>query len=237
MTNAQSRKKYTMRQVMESRGLGKFVVSMERRKKRSDSGPAPNCCESKSVDERDHGPNSQGSKITSTQGTYTADIRKWCGGQGQEQDQCENSHDSQLLYVRCIIQMNAIVQDRHQGTKYRGKQSSSIQVNSCINVALENLALEPTHSTHKMRRNLSSHTANLQVISTPTENLNGSSIIVKDSPYLPSTRWKALAPNLSSRRDPQSDSSTIEARCPLLKDLEGGVIVPLKNIIDWYQPW
>ena len=222
---------------MESRGLGKFLVSMGRWKKRSDSGPAPNCRESKSVDERDHGPDPQGSQIASTPGTYTADSRKWCGGQGQEQAQCENSYDSQLLYVKCIIQMNAIIQDRYQGAKYRGKQFSSAEVNSCINVASENLALEPTHSTHKMRRNLSSQAANLQVIPTPTENFNGSSIIFKDSSYFPSTRWKALLLNLSSPRNPQSDSSTIEGRCPLLNDLEGGVIVPLRNIIDWYQPW
>ena len=235
MTIAQSRQKDTMRQVMESRGLGNFVVSMERLKKRSDSGPAPNRRESRSVDERDHGPNPQGSQIASTQGVQTADSRKWWG-QGQDQHQCENSHDSQLLYFRCITQMNAILQRRHQGTKYRGKQSSSTQINSCVNVALENLALEPSYSTHKMRRVLSSHAANLQVISTPTENLNGRSIIFKGPSYLPSTRGKALLPKLPSRPDSQSDSSTIEARCPLLKDLEGGVIVPLTNI-DRYQPW
>ena len=208
MTNAQSRKKDTMRQIIESRGLGNLVVSMERLKKRSDSGPPPDRRESKSADERDHGPNSQRSQIASTQGIYTADSRKWWG-QGQDQDQCNNSHDSQVLYFSCIIQMNAIIQHRHQGTKYRGKQSTSTQINSCINVALGNLASDPSHSTHKMRRNLSSHAANLQVISTPTENLNG---------------------------DPQFDSSTIEARCPLLKDLERGMIFTLTNT-DRYQPW
>ena len=225
-----------MRRVMEGRRLGKCVISMERLKKLSDSGPAPNCRESKSVDERDQGPNPQGSQIASTQGTYTADSRKWFEGQGQDQDQYENSHDFQLLYVRCIIQMNAIIQHRHQGTNYRGKQSFSTQINSCMNVALENLALEPSHSTHNMRRVLSSHAANLQVISTSTENLNGRSITFKDSSHLPSTRRKALLPNLSSRRDPQSDSSTVEARCPVLKDLDRGVIVPLTKI-DQHQPW
>ena len=241
---------------MESRGLGTFVILMERRKKRSDSGPAPNRRESRSVDERDHGPNPQVSQIARTQGIYTTDSQTSCGGQAQDQnhtscstqgsqkvscelsikDKCEKTHDSQLLYFKSNTQINAIIQHMHQGTKYRGKKSSSIQINSCINVALENLALEQCRSTHNMRRILSSHAANLQVTSALTENLNGLSIIFKDPSYLPSTRRKALLPNSFSRRDPQSDSSTVEARCPLLKHLEGGEILPLTNI-DQHQPW
>ena len=244
-----------MRQVMESRGLGRFVILMERRKKRSHSGPAPNRRESWSVDERDHGPNPQASQIASTQGIYTADSRKSCVGQAQVQDhtscstqgsqklsrelsiidKCEKTHDSQPLYFRYNIHINAIIQHRHQGTKFRGKQSST-QINSCIDVALENLALEPFRPTHKMRRLLPSYAANLQVISTPIENLNGRSIVFKDSSYLPSTRQKAFLPNSPSRPNPQSDRSTVEARCPLVKDLDGGVIVPSTNI-DQHQSW
>ena len=57
MPNAQSRKKDTMRQVMESRGLGDFVFAMERWEQRPDYGPALNRCESRGVGERDHGLN------------------------------------------------------------------------------------------------------------------------------------------------------------------------------------
>ena len=242
-----------MRQVMESRGLGKFIVSMDRRQRGSDFGPAPNRRASTSVDERDHGPNPQGSQIASTPGIYTANSRKSCRGEGQNQDhsscstqgsqklprelsimdKCEKTHDSQFLYFRCITQMNNIIQHKHQGLKYQGRQSSSTQINSCIKVAFENFALELFRSTHKTRRILSSHAANLQVISTPTENLNGRSTIFKDTSYLPSTRRKAILPNLPSWPDPRSGSSIIEA---LLKDLEGAMIVPLTNI-DQHQPW
>ena len=245
-----------MRQVMESRGLGKFVISMERRKKRSDSGLATNRRGSRSADEREHGPEPQGSQIASTQGTYTAYSQKSCGGQAQDQDhtscstqgsqnlsrqlsiidKCDKTHDPQLLYFRYNTQINVIIQHRHQGTKYRGKQFYSAQINSCINVALENLALAPSHSTYKMRIILSSHAAKLQVLSTPTGNLTGRRIIFKVPSYLPSILQKALLPPLPSWPDSRSGSSTMEARCPLAKDREGGVIVPLTNI-DQQQSW
>ena len=245
-----------MRQVMESRGLGISVIAMGRRNERSDSGPAPNRRESRGVGERDHGPNTQGPQTASTQGSYMASSQKWCGGQPQDQgqpscstqgsqkisrklsmkDRCEHSHDLQLLYFKRNTQINAMIQHRLQGTKSRGKQSSSTQINSCIIVALEHFALASSRSTPKMRRVLSSHAANLQVISTHTRNLKGRSIRFKDPSYLPSNRRTALLPNLPSWPDPRSDSSTMEARCPQLKDLERDLIAPCTNI-DRHQSW